>query len=157
MGGFAFRGLGVPFVEGRAGTGPVDLYLGTEGLSLPAGFEPAGTSGGIILERAYRWFSSAAQASTTETERAENLVGAAKALNNLAYWCLSRWEDPRSAQAALDALLTAESITDSLTPCPNDVRGVILLNLGNLLGEAGDASESRRYLQMAQSLGVSSD
>lgn len=143
----------VPAVEGVVGTGPVDLSIGSQALSAPLGFDVLGGSG-AILDRAYRWFIDAAEKARVERERTEHYLGAVEALNNLAVWCMTRFDDASAGQQAYNALLEAERILSTEIRGFDQVRGGVLFNLGALLSEAGHRTESAEYLRKARELGV---
>lgn len=142
-----------PLVGGKIGTGPVDLQLASQSVMPPYEIAINAAGSGEIFNRAFQWFTDAAQAATSESDRIEHSVGAARTANNSALWVLKYSDDPRRLQVAFDALRVAEDITDYLgSDAPKDVRHAVLANLGGVLSLAGHPNESRRYLLMAQSL-----
>lgn len=143
-----------PFAEGQWGTGPVDLSVATQTMQEPNGFDLPGGSG-AILERAHRWYLDTAATAGSAHEREEAYLGAVRALNNLAVWCMTKWDHPDRGQAAYDALSEAEQISRSQLPRARDELGGVLFNLGNLLAASGQTGESQRYLARARDLGVS--
>lgn len=143
-----------PFAEGQWGTGPVDLSVATQTMQEPNGFDLPGGSG-AILQRAHRWYMDAAGSASSAHEREESYLGAVRALNNLAVWCMTKWDHPDRGQAAYDALLEAEQISRSQIPGARAELGGILFNLGNLMAASGQPGESREYLARARDLGVS--
>lgn len=143
-----------PFAEGQWGTGPVDLSVATQTMQEPNGFDLPGGSG-AILQRAHRWYMDAAGSASSAHEREESYLGAVRGLNNLAVWCMTKWDHPDRGQAAYDALSEAEQISRSQIPGARADLGGILFNLGNLMAASGQPGESREYLARARDLGVS--
>lgn len=140
-----------PFVEGQFGTGPVDLSLATQALSGPTGFDLPGGAGDV-LDRAYRWFVNAANAASSQQERADLIVNAARALNNLAVWSLTRRNGPDVGDAAMDAFREADRLLGDVS-VGGAVRGGVYFNLGQLATAAGAQREATHYLGLAQSFG----
>lgn len=144
-----------PFVQGHQwGTGPVDLSVATQTMQEPNGFDLPGGSG-AILQRAHRWYMDAAGSASSAHEREESYLGAVRALNNLAVWCMTKSDHRDRGQAAYDALSEAEQISRSQIPGARAELGGILFNLGNLMAASGQPAESRAYLSRARDLGVS--
>ena len=86
------------------------------------------------------------------TERTEHLLGAVRALNNLAVWSITRWDHPDSGDAALSALQEADRLLNEV-PVGGDLRGGVFFNLGQYI--AGMAREAGHYLGLARSYGIS--
>ena len=144
-----------PLVEGQVGTGPVDLSLATQIIAAPEGFDlPGGAD--VIFDRAYRWFMDAAGKSTSDADRRANYLGAFRAANNLAVYCMTKKvNDDGSAQRAYDYLLEAERLVIARLPGLDVPHGGVLFNLGSLMQMIGRKGESDEYRSRARALGVS--
>ena len=144
----------VPAVAGEVGSGPVDLSSATQELLRPPGSDLPG-SAGEMLDRAYRWFLDAADAASGRPEQIVLLVDAARTMNNLAVWCLTRWGHPNAAVAARDALLEADRLLSVVAPAGVEVRGGVYFNLGTFAAATGALREALRYFGLARSAGHS--
>lgn len=142
-----------PAAPGQVGTGPTDLSLATQVLSGPSEFDLPGGAG-ALFDRAYWWFLDAAEQSQSEQERADNYLGAFRALNNLGVYCMTKRDDADAAQQAYTALLEAERIANSKLPGAVKARGGVLFNLGNLMELVGRHDEAMDYRQRARAHGV---
>ena len=144
-----------PMAEGQIGTGPVDLSLATQVLSAPEGFDLPGGAG-VIFDRALKWFTDAAEKSTSDSERRENYLGAFRAANNLGVYCMTTISgDADSPQQAYDFLLGAERIVTTHLADLNQSYGGVLFNLGSLMELVGRPGEAQEYRRRARALGVS--
>lgn len=142
-----------PTVEGKFGTGPVDLSLGTQSLNMPEGYDIPGGAGDI-LQRAYFWFFDAMANSTTTQGKMENYLGAVYAQNNLGVWCMTRWKHEEAGQRAYAAFIEAERILKAVLPEERIVLGGVYFNLGMLCSAAGKHSDSEIYLSRARDAGI---
>lgn len=142
----------VPIAEGAVGTGPVDLAMATQALRGPEGFDLPGGSG-EIFQRAATWFLDASNVATTQHEYTNHLLDAVRALNNLAVWCMTRWQHPEAAEAALDALKDAEKFVEEANR-GGELQGGVYFNLGNLMLATNQPTEATRYFNLAHSFGV---
>jgi ankyrin repeat protein len=85
-----------------------------------------------------------------------HIIGAARALNNLAVWCLTRWDDPGASEAAFNALKEAERLMSD-EPAGGELRAGIFFNLSQLAAASEMSRESNHYLGLARSYGLNVD
>lgn len=141
------------FAAGEVGTGPVDLSMGTQVLQGPRDFDVPGGAG-VLFDRAARWFVHQATLSTDPSERVRHYLNAARSLNNLAVWCMTRWQHADAGDTAANVLQEAERLLRERVPETGELWGGVYFNMGNLYAASGRPLEATKYLNLAASWGV---
>lgn len=108
---------------------------------------------GELLDGAYRWFVAAANAARDPRDRDQHIADAARALNNLAVWALTRSSHPDAPNSAVAALQEAERLMRN-APGSGELRAGVYFNLGQLASASADHSAARHYLGLARSFGM---